>query len=95
MDSVSAHRKFTVGRITGVDHTIRSSKAVFYSFNADGKEYNGSVNIYRFGREGFIDKKFQVIYDSLDPSNSAMLIFQETFNYFNLSMPDSLSPYNK
>jgi|GEM_PF-1908793 hypothetical protein len=95
MDKVSANRKFTIGTVVSVDHQFRGSKDVFYSYYVNGKNYISSINIERFSRDSYVNKQFQVIYDSLEPSNSSMLIFVDNFNYFNIPMPDSLSIYNR
>lgn len=89
-----AHKGITIGKIESYvkvgSTTSDEFKYTYWVYNEMLKgEHIGTWP--NGGADNFIDKKFTVIFDSLDPRNERMLISPDDFKYYNMPFPDSLN----
>jgi hypothetical protein len=90
------HKLFTSGVLLSYYHSFTPYSGTYdytYSYFLKSKKYLGTISTRTNDEIGYeiINKKFPVVYDSLEPSNSSMLIFPKDFQYFGLPFPDSLN----
>lgn len=87
--SLFDHKRLTFGTVIG------SSRNHFvYDFTYNGRVYQGTTpgGTGPYTVYGHI---FPIVYDSVDPTNSKMLIMPNDFKSFNLPFPDSLTKYSR
>jgi hypothetical protein len=83
---------YSVGKMFRV-FTMKSRGTVgYYTFNIGEEEWAGEITSARLLDLGsaVFKRSFPVIYDSLDPKQSQILIFPDQFEYYHLPFPDSL-----
>ncbi len=84
----------TIGRIIQFHYDFKGSGGTFsFEYTVKSKVYtNRSVYPRLIASEGyrFEGKSFPVVYDTLHPANSNLLIGSKTFAAYGLSIPDSL-----
>ena len=64
----------------------------------NGKKITGLSERYNFhieNQDAIMGKTFPVIYDEKNPENSCILILERDFLDFDLTLPDSLKPYEQ
>ncbi|HTA28422.1 MAG TPA: hypothetical protein VK809_11570 [Bacteroidia bacterium] len=94
-ESLNKHKGFTVGYIyeyeltTGVDY-VNYIKFRYLVKNKIYKNYNGAPSSNGLGYE-FVNKTFPVVFDTVEPANSRILIFPSDYKGLGMSFPDSLN----
>ncbi|MBK9719849.1 MAG: hypothetical protein IPQ02_07625 [Saprospiraceae bacterium] len=93
------NKKFSICKVIECSKGIRAAQtSIDYCFLLNGKEIYSSESI---GASNFIlcsciiDKKYNIVFDSLNPSNSKILLKRSDFYKFGLEPPDTLDcvPY--
>lgn len=67
--------------------------SVRYSFSVNRHNFEHSVGVFSLSPaspDRFIGRSFPVAYDTIDPSNSIILLTPQDFSIFHLQYPDSL-----
>lgn len=83
----------TSGTVTGVDLKGRLGNFIEYHFSYGGNLYSSDGNAhkeYASLRNFIINKKFPVVFDSVNPNYNMILILPEDFKNYNIPFPDSL-----
>lgn len=87
------HEKGILGEayIYKLEQTTRSF-ILHYKFNYNGIEYEGKYNFSSWEKRGdrLVYKYYPVVFDPSNPSNSTMLFFNRDFEYYKISIPDSI-----
>ena len=104
IESLEKRKKITIGKITGTKNS--KGTLITYSYKIDSVSYRKKYRIGYSDFEGtsrsdpfsyndvhkyLLNKKFPVIYDSLDFFNSDILILEKDFIRYKLPYPDSLN----
>jgi hypothetical protein len=82
----------TIGKIVNSTSGYRGGVEIDYEFVLNGNLYTGGTKILVSNKHAnaFIGKHFPVVYDSINPKNSMMLIMPSEYEMFNFLYPDSL-----
>jgi hypothetical protein len=83
---------FSIARITSFRYEKGKALLAEYNFDVNGKSFTSAKGDGRFEKIGnfILHRSFPVIYNSIDPNKSAVLIFKSDFEKFNIAFPDSL-----
>ena len=102
-NNLLSHRRFAIGTIKEIVTYYQNSGKVFikYDFKLKQRIYNGqtsvvSKNKYKdrdFLKALLINKNFPIVFDSLDPNNSKILLAKKDYENFSIKRPDSLKKY--
>lgn len=86
-----SRKRFTTATV--ISFKMRGFKAVAadytYTYDVKNKIYSGDFQALS-GSDAFLDKKFLVAYDSINPQNNYILVFPRNFQELGLTFPDSL-----
>lgn len=90
--NLSKRAKFSNATIIFVGKGVKENEfTVRYIFNFDNVDYieQNGYGIYDIDKECLASRMFQVAFDSLDPSNSQIIITREDYSRFKIPFPDS------
>jgi hypothetical protein len=94
-NDLQKNKILTTGVVTGTNSGQRNTGGgVDYVINVGRKIYKGSTayqNLSKSFCEDLIGRSFPVIYSSKNVHNSEMLITKESFEFYDLKQPDSMS----
>ena len=89
---LSEHRDFTIGKVVAITGMVRGVPFIDYEYRVNNKTYVKSARLdgYRADVNSLSGKFFFVVFDSLDPIVSDILIRQRDYSEYNHVCPDSL-----
>ncbi|HMS30744.1 MAG TPA: hypothetical protein PKD32_12900 [Saprospiraceae bacterium] len=90
--NLSKRVKFSNATITFVGKGVKEDEfTVRYIFNYDNVDYieQNGYGIYDIDKKCLASRMFQVAFDSLDPSNSQIIITREDYSRYKIPFPDS------
>lgn len=90
VDNRKNNKCYAIGRITRYVFIPKGRQGFEFEFFVDGSKYE-SYHFFPRDVGSFTNKKFPVVYECDNPSNSNMLIFPGDFRQNNEVFPDSLS----
>ena len=91
-NNIETHPKLIVGTIYKVHIGARGGVEYDYKFYFDNKVYEGGGKIFISSSymNLLLNKKFPILIDSLEPTNSEILISKYHFDRYDYEFPDSL-----
>ena len=92
-DGIKMNKKITIGEVYKTDDAYRGGIDLTYRYKVGNTEYTNKGDFTPLSSHysnRILNHYFPVVYDSLKPENSAILVASKAFEIYQITIPDSL-----